>query len=50
MKSNMELIDLKTKNPELESIILEEYPGEIYQGQHNKKRERGKIENTGFMI
>ena len=32
----MPLIDLTTKDSELDSIILEEYPGIIYAGQHNQ--------------
>ena len=32
----MVLIDLTTKDSELDSLILEEYPGIIYAGQHNQ--------------
>ena len=34
------LVDLSTKNKELDSIILEEYPGKIYEGQHSMVGER----------
>ena len=38
----MTLTHLTTKNPELDCIILEEYPGTIYQGQHIRKGTRKK--------
>ena len=34
------LIDLTTKDAELDSLILESYPGIIYSGQHNLRGDR----------
>jgi len=33
-------VDLITKDSELDSLILEEYPGRILEGQHKREGER----------